>query len=109
VRRRDLAELLQAGFAALLAIAAIVVFLVTSAGCAAAPPPPAPPRPVPAMVGQPRLEAEQALSRAGLRPTYTYRYAEVDLDWVVEQRPEAGTMLSAAAPVEVVVATRHPR
>ncbi len=101
---------LPAALAAVLALAAILLFLSTTPGCAsteAAPPPP--PRPVPDLVGQPRIEAEQTLARAGLVPKYSWRYGEVDLEMIVEQKPAAGVAITPPEPVEMVVLTRRPR
>jgi hypothetical protein len=101
---------LHVGLAAALAIIAAIVFIATLPGCASAPPaPPPPPRPVPSLVGQMRLDAEELLARAGLRAHYSYRYAELDMDLVVDQSPEAGVPLAPSVPVEVVIATKSPR
>lgn len=106
---RSTADVLQAIIAASLALVALLLFSVSS-GCASTPERiPEPPRPTPSLVGQHPTEAENALKRAGLTARYTYRYAEVDADWVVEQTPETGVPIVPPAPVEVVVISRSPR
>jgi hypothetical protein len=101
-------DTLQAILAASLAAAALLLFSITS-GCASTPERPLEPsRPTPSLVGHPRSEAEQRLTKAGLAGKFSYRYAEVDQEWVVDQTPESGVPIAPPAAVEVVVITRTP-
>ena len=103
------AGLLWGAIAAIVAVGAILAFLAIMPGCASAPPPAPPaPIPVPSLVGRSKLEAEGTLVRAGFQPHFETRYAEYGAECVIEQKPDAGSLLAPPGPVVVIVATASP-
>ena len=103
------AGVLWGAIAAVIAIATLLALLVTVPGCASAPArEPAAAMAVPSILGQSKIEAEGTLVKAGFQPHFTTRYAEYGAECVIEQKPDAGTLLAPPGPVVVVVATASP-